>query len=208
MDLRWHGVTYRPNVAVPEELYEDFIDRAYGQGTNLKDTLLWKDQYERGFTSPDGNGGWYAFAYDGRKYLYLGSFSEEEIIDDFPDWEDYREEMEMKADVSKPKEAIRILRELYLDVNSQREWTGKGRLIADDTDCIDWFVDYWTFVRWNEHGNQCNISEIGFSGLIDMIVNPDEVSEYLLSSECDRGTELNARLMELNRRFSGRGGRR
>lgn len=208
MDLRWKGVTYLPGVVIPEDLYEDFIDRSYGVGYNLMVTRLWNDRYERGFVSPDGDGGWFAFAYDGRRYRYLGWFTSDEILEEEIDWYDYEYMMEMNADVATPDNAIAILRELYLNENSKSKWTDKGLRIANDTDCLDWFSEYWSFVRWNEHGNQDNISDIGFTGFIDIILDPEGVSEYLLMSECDRGTELEARLSMLHTRYLGKGGRR
>lgn len=202
MDLKWKGVTYLPGVVIPEELYEDWIDRAYGTGRNLKDTTLWKRTYQYGFIAPDGDGGWFAFANDGRRCLYLGSF-DDRIIPDEEDWEDYRTEKLMEADVSKPREAIWILRNLYLDQNSKDEWTEKGLRIASDKECLDWFVDYWTFVRWNERGNQCSVLEIGFTGFIDTILDPGQVSEYLLDAGCDRAVDLDTRLSVLARRYAG-----
>lgn len=199
--LRWKGVTYLPGVAIPEDLYEEYIDRAYGRGMSLRDTLIWNDRYERGFVTPDWEGGWYAFAYDGRKHYYLGQFGSEQLIPDEDSWEDHEYEMLLKADTSVPKEAIGILKDLYLDGRSDSRPSRTDLAIAGDEECIRWFIDYWTFVRWNEHGNQCSVSEIGFDGFIGMILRPAPVSEYLKEADCDTARELDRRLAKLHRKY-------
>lgn len=200
--LTWNGVSYSPGVVIPEEMYEDLIDRAYGSGMNLRDTLIWNDRYERGFALPDGRGMWDALVFDGRRHRYLGRFVKEQLVSDKEDWEDRESEMLLKADVSRPRDAIAILRDLYLDPRSGNRPTGKERMIADDADCIRWFVDYWTFVRWNERGNECAVSEVGFDGFADMILHPSQVSEYLKANDCDKSRDLIRRLSVLNKRYS------
>ena len=49
----WNGKRYGKGQIIPEAMYEEFIDRSYGTGHNLKETRLWKDTYERGFVCPD-----------------------------------------------------------------------------------------------------------------------------------------------------------
>lgn len=202
--VSWHGTTYLPGVVIPEEMYEYFIDRAYGNGINLRDTRIWNDRYERGFAVPDGSGAWEAFVSDGRRYRYLGRFVREQLASDDDDWEDREYEMLLKADASLPKDAIPILRDLYLDPRSGSHPTEKERRMASDPDCIRWFVDYWTFVRWNEHGDECMISEIGFDGFLDTILHPGDTIRYLSANDCDRARNLKERLSELNGRYSGR----
>lgn len=203
--VSWHGASYLPGVVIPEEMYEDFIDTAYGRGMNLRDTMIWSDRYERGFAVPDGKGAWEAFAFDGRRHRYLGRFGREQLVSDEQDWEDHVYEMLLKADVSLPREAIPILRDLYLDPRSGNRPTEAERRIASDADCIRWFIDYWTFVRWNERGNECSVSEVGFDGFVDMILHPKDVSDYLSANDCLTARELMDHLSRLNRRHSAKG---
>ena len=109
--------------------------------------------------------------------------------------------MLLKADTSIPRDAIPILRDLFLDSRSGEHPSGTDLAIADDDECIRWMIDYWTFVRWNERGNECMISEVGFRGFIDAILHPSEVSEYLKQADCDSAKELDRRLSRLNRRY-------
>lgn len=201
MMLRWRGVVYTPGVTIPEELYEDYIDRAYGRGMGLRDTLIWNDRFERGFASPDDEGGWYAFAFDGSRYVYLGQFTTEQLVPEGADWDDHEYEMLLKADTSIPRDAIPILRELFLDSRSGEHPNATELAIANDDECIQWMIDYWTFVRWNERGNECMISEVGFRGFIDTILHPSEVSEYLKEADCDSAKDLDRRLSRLCKRY-------
>ena len=74
------------------------------------------------------------------------------------------------ADRSAPDVGIGILRDLYLG----DPWgtTAAGRAIADDPEAIGFLVDYWRYVKWNEHGNEASLSEVGFEDLADMIIHP------------------------------------
>jgi hypothetical protein len=198
------GKEYRPGF-IPEAVYEDYIDIAYGRGEDLRNTLLWKDSYERGFVCPDGYGKWLAFAYDGKRHLFLGTFPEEKV---FPheeeDWYDYRERMFAEADRKPSPQAVDILRSLYLDGRNGRP---DPRLVsmAKDPACLKWFSDYWDYVRWNEHGNECSLSEVGFEGFADCILDPEPYLEYLLpeGDETDDGKILAEKLKLLHRRYAG-----
>ena len=198
----YKGKKIRPGV-VDEWLYEDFIDIAYGRGENLKNTLLWKDSYERGFICPDGNGKWLAFAYDGRNHLYLGTFTYDEMFaPEEEDWYEYSERKFADADRKPSPEAVDILRSLYLDERNGRP-DPRLKKIANDPACLKWFSDYWDYVRWNEHGNECSLSEVGFEGFADCILNPDHYLEYLLpeGDETDDGKILAEKLKLLHRRY-------
>ncbi len=99
--------------------------------------------------------------------------------------------------------AIRTLRELYL--SPTEESTPVGRAMAADPKCLDWMHDYWEYVKWNEHGNQCNLSEIGFDGFVDAILDPGNVLEYLLPEgripEYKDAIELADRLLALHEKY-------
>jgi len=203
----WNGKRYGKGQIIPEAMYEEFIDRAYGTGHNLKETRLWKDTYERGFVCPDENGGWDAFAYDGRNHRFLGTFSDDEAFShEEEDWEDYRDRMLSEADRKPSNEAIEILRALYADPRSKAEWSEDGMRMANDPDCLRWFSDYWSYVRWNEHGNECSLSEVGFNGFVETILHPEDFRGYLLEGGDDNGRDLADRLEGLNRKYSKKGG--
>ena len=201
----YKGKKIRPGV-VDEWLYEDFIDIAYGRGENLKNTLLWKDSYERGFVCPDGNGKWLAFAYDGRDHLYLGTFTNDEVFEpEEEDWNDYQDWMFSNADKAPSSEAVNIIRSLYLDERNKGIRRPIGERIFNDQGCLKWFAKYWDYVRWCEHGNECSLSEVGFDGFIDTFLNPEPYIEYLLpeGDETHEGKELAASLMRIHKRLVG-----
>lgn len=199
----WNGTEYRPGEIISEEMYEEYIDRASGRGANLKETNLWKDKYEMGFVCPNGMGGWDAFVYDGSKHRFLGTFSKEELFAPYREsWGDYRDRLMAEADRMSATEAIDVLRTIYVDPRSKREWTETGLKMANDPECLRWFSDYWAYVRWNEHGNECSLSEIGFGGFVDTILNYGDFIDYLREGDDTEGNELADRLEELSRKYS------
>ncbi len=203
--MKLHGKEFKPG-PIPEDVYEDFIDIAYGRGDNLKVTKLWKRSYVRGFVCPDGYNKWMAFAYDGRRYLFLGTFSYDEVFaPEEEDWNAYQEWMLSNADRSPSTEAVNVIRALYLDDHNRDIRRPIGEKIFNDQGCLTWFAKYWDYVRWNEHGNECSLSEVGFDGFIDTFLNPDPYIEYLLppGDEDERGKELAAGLMKIHRRLVG-----
>ena len=81
--------------------------------------------------------------------------------------------------------------------------------VARDGDCFAWICDYWDYVKWNEHGNECNFYDAGgYGGFLDQILDPDAMNdtiEYLLPDGripgYERAMELADRLMELHDRY-------
>ena len=205
----WKGRAYRKGQIISEQMYEEFIDIACGRGEGLKGTRLWKGSYERGFVCPDEEGNWIGFAYDGSRYHFLGTFSAEEVF--YPEeeyWYDYSERRLSEADSLPSVEAMDILRELYLDPRSKDDWTDEGLRMASDPECMGWFSDYWDYVRWCEHGNECSLSEVEFKGFVESVMNPQYVLEYLLNDSDERSEMLSERLRALNSRYAkGRMGR-
>ena len=125
---------------------------------------------------------------------------------DEDEWFDYQEEMYHRADKASSEKAIAILRDLYLDPRSSSEWTDVGREIADDKECLAWMANYWYYLRWNEHGNEASLSEVRFTGLIDSIIDPQYVLEYLghgIESGDDFPKVLSDQLIRLNRKYTG-----
>jgi hypothetical protein len=188
--------------------YEEYIDRAYGRGADLRETKLWKPAYERGFVCPDDNGGWLAFAYDGRRYRFLGTYGFDDVFEaEKEDPYEKRERLLLEADTSSVPKGIDILRRLYTDPDFRQEATSVGLKIAQDDECIVWICDYWDYVKWNEHGNECALSEAGFGSFVEDILDPHYALEYLMPEGREKaGTEeklLADRLMVLHRRYSG-----
>ncbi len=206
--MKYEGKTLKRG-EISEWAYEHFIDVAYGRGANLKDTKLWKPGYVRGFVCPDDNGGYFAFAYDGEKHLYLGDFKHSQVFEDEgEDKYDKEERMLREADRSNVIEAIDILRSLYLDPDFKELTTPEGMKIAGDPDCIKWMSDYWNYVKWNEHGNECSISEVRFEGFCEDLIDPSNAIEYLMPDgpkyADDTAKELAERLTRLNKKHFGK----
>ena len=202
--MYWNGKEYRPGI-VSEMLYEDYIDKAYGRGHNLRDTKLWRKGYVAGFVCPDGNGRFDAFVRLQSGYRYLGNYSYDDLFEpEVEDAYDWRNRMLALADSQSVEQGIQTLREIYLHPDFRYETSKAGLRMADDPLCMDWFVDYWKYVKWNERGNECSLSEVGFQGFIDTILDPRYVTEYLLPEGCetDEGEMLARRLEQLNRKYS------
>ncbi len=198
----------RPGI-ISEWDYEDYIDRAYGRGADLRETKIWKDSYERGFVCPDGNGDWLAFAYDGKRHRFLGTYGFDDVFGEDTngeeeDWYDYRERMYAMADRTTSADAIGILRNLYTDPRNTGK-TAAGMRIANDSECLQLMADYWSYVRWNEHGNECSLSEIGFEGFVTDILDPGYALNYLMpegpENAGDREKELAGRLKALHWKY-------
>ena len=75
------------------------------------------------------------------------------------------------ADGANVAAGVEILREVYLE--DTRGGDPVGLRIANDNDAVRFFIDYWSYVRWNERGNECLLSEVLFDGFVDMVLHPD-----------------------------------
>ena len=117
------------------------------------------------------------------------------------EWEDYEDDMLYTADVSLPEKAIGILRALYLDERNGEERKAYQMEIANDSECISFFIDYWEFVRLTEHGNTPSISEIGFGGFVNMILFPKEYLDYLSDIGGREAENLEKRLIALHGKY-------
>ena len=81
---------------------------------------------------------------------------------------------------------------------------------ARDADCFNWICDYWNYVKWNEHGNECNFFDAGgYGGFLDQILDPDAMNdaiEYLLPDGripgYERAMELADRLLALHEKYA------
>ena len=128
----------------------------------------------------------------------------------------YRRRMNDLANMSPTPEAIQILRELYLlpvqrpDIlqvclRPDERPTALGTAIVNDPDCLQFFADIWDY-NTVKYGGSGNISQFGMNGFIDMVLNPDDILDYLYSDgEACAGSEqrnLAIRLTDLNRRYT------
>ena len=77
-----------------------------------------------------------------------------------------------EADRSNTAAGIEILRTVYLADTGGADPVGAA--IADDNDAMRWMVNYWSYVHWNERGNEAALSEVLFDGFIDLIMNPQD----------------------------------
>lgn len=170
-------------------------------GFDLKETKLWDRSYKQGFVSPDISGKWRAFALIDGQYEELGLFPAEDVFTE-DDWDDFRDMMYSCADIcSSSYETIMILCCLYMDPRNDTRSPLGVRLVRD-ADFVEWAIDYWSFIKWNEHGNQPSVSDFdGWDGFVGAVQYPDD---YVESLEDSGRKDLAERLM----RFYGRGGRR
>ena len=171
----------------------------YKRGFDLKDTALWKRSYVGGYVYPNVSGEWDAYADDGKKMQYIGSYPATQIFQKADDWYDFCDMMLSCADIKPTAESIDILRCVYMDPRNDAT-SPFGVAVAIDPVCTEFFVDYWDFIRFNEHGNEASFNDIGgFKGLSDIIRYPAETLDYLYDAGED---ELAKRLIEISRRYA------
>ena len=128
--------------------------------------------------------------------------------EEYEDVYDRKDRLLRKADSMSTEDAIMTIRGIYLEPELRRFATEKGLEIADDPDCIRWFIDYWDYVRWNEHGNEASFQEMEFDSFVDTIGRPWFAIGYLLGGEHGiREEDLCRRLRELNLRHFGTRGK-
>ncbi len=188
-----NGKEYRVG-PIPEEVYEDYIDIGYGRGDWLENTKLWKPEYSAGFVCPDGYGEYHAFAIIKGKNFYLGTYTMEETFEpEVPDWE---EEMLEKARHARPRVQMQILKDILLT----KPHTPIQEEMAEDPEVSEFIEDYWEFVVWNEHGNQCSLEELGYyPGVLEMVFDIEPYREYLSYEP-----SLWDRLVKLHQKYAGR----
>ena len=167
-----------------------------GYGCVPVSDTVYGDTYAQGFAKFTDRG-WDVYVQEGKNFLYLGRFGNGILRDVNDDWYFYREKRMTDADSLPSKEAIGLLRDIYVDPDNREEWSEIGLTIAADKECLDYFADYWSYLRWNEHGNECSLAEVGFGGLVNDIIDPWYVLDYLGEEE-----GLKDRLVELHMRYS------
>ena len=171
----------------------------YKRGFDLKDTALWKRSYVGGYVYPNVSGEWDAYADDGKKMNFLGSFPAIQVFKTADDGYDFSDMMLSCADIKPTAESIDILRCVYMDPRNDVT-SPFGVAVAIDPVCTEWFVDYWDFIRYNERANTPSFFDIkGFHGLADIIRYPAETVEYLYRYDEE---QLAKRLIEISRRYA------
>lgn len=171
----------------------------YRRGFDLEDTALWKKSYVGGYVYPNPSGEWDAYADDGKKLKFIGTFPAIQVFKTADDWYDFYDMMLLCADIKPTAESIDILRCVYMDPRNDTTFPF-GVAVAIDPVCTEWFVDYWDFIRFNEHGNEASFFDLGgFKAFVDTIHYPAQTLEYLYDAGED---ELAERLIEISRRYA------
>ena len=123
--------------------------------------------------------------------------------DEDEDYYEYRARLLWDADRDNGVFGIELLKFVFL--LPENDPSPLEVKIAGDGDCFKWICDYWEYVKWKEHGNECCLSEIGYDGFIDAILDPGNVLEYLLPEGRINGYEdeidLADRLLALHERY-------
>lgn len=93
------------------------------------------------------------------------------------------EEVLCLADKMKTADAMKLSRLVFIASCRDAEKTKYCHLL-DDEDVLQFATDYWEFVRYNEHGNECSFAEFSYGEFLDEICGmcPAQVFEYL--QEC------------------------
>lgn len=108
-------------------------------------------------------------------------------------------------------EADRMDRPIKLLLDVYKRYQPKDSLadrVANDEEALRWLDDYWQYVRWNEHGNQASIEEVGgFVGFAHTFDNAEYYLDYLLYDDYDKIDDdtknLYDRLMSIAQRYGG-----
>lgn len=80
-------------------------------------------------------------------------------------------------------EADRMSRPIHLLLETYQKYEEHdpdADRVADDRQALEWLDDYWEYVKWNEHGNESSIDEVGgFRGLARTVTDSDYVDSTL-----------------------------
>ncbi|MBE6526363.1 MAG: hypothetical protein E7Z63_01135 [Thermoplasmata archaeon] len=192
-EMEWNGRFYGPMSVISEEMYEDFIDMAnYYGGGDLRDTPLWgnvivHDKSSKYIPIPRMERGFYVNVrsdeaatfcrMNSGTYVFLGMYNPMDLLD----WYDYKDAKLREAEKTRDtRKAFGILADLYKDPRNT-DATPVGLAIADSKGIINALADYWAYVKWNEHGNEASLVELGgLDGFIDIVLDPEVVKDYLM----------------------------
>lgn len=119
-------------------------------------------------------------------------------VDRFMDPEDYEVESREEGDSVRilwreSPSAMAIVREIVI-----RDDPSIERIARDDR-VFSWICGYWSFVSWNEHGNEIGYHELAYDGgfrdiLNQLVYNPGVLEDYIRG---DIGDELNDEQLHL-----------
>ena len=80
-------------------------------------------------------------------------------------------------------EADRMSRPIHLLLETYQKYEEHdpdADRVADDSEALEWLDDYWEYVKWNEHGNESSIDEVGgFKGFARTVTDSDYVEATL-----------------------------
>lgn len=80
-------------------------------------------------------------------------------------------------------EADRMSRPIHLLLETYQKYEEhdpNADRVADDREALEWLDDYWEYVKWNEHGNESSIDEVGgFKGFAYTVTDSDYVEATL-----------------------------
>lgn len=120
--------------------------------------------------------------------------------------EDYADEVEnlndmVTIDWRQTSSPMYVVREVAIRNNP------KIAKLARDPEIFSWICDYWSYVQWNEHGNEISYEELAEEGYFESILNeitydPSELKDYIIGD----GVEIQdqKRLLEGLERISKR----
>lgn len=171
------------------------------KGFDLESTALWRESYVDGYVYPNPSGEWDAYADDGKKMKFIGSYPATAIFQKASDWYDFYDMILAVAEMKPSAESIDILRCLYMDPRNDPP-SPLGVAVTSDPECREWFVDYWNFVRYNERNNVASFFDIdGFKGFVDIIRYPAQTLDYLYDAGEDGLAE---RLTDISKRYASK----
>lgn len=90
-------------------------------------------------------------------------------------------------------EADRLSRPIHILLDTYQKYEEhdpNADAVANDREALEWLDDYWEYVKWNEHGNESSIDEVGgFRGFARTVTDSDYVDstlDYLIYDDYDK----------------------
>lgn len=196
----------RKPTRVPEGVYEGAIDRYYGYGEPLPQSLKEKYGFEYGFITPNDRCRYEIFGHRNGQYYFFELEHEDIVFDE--DLEEKRwDETEPKS--NRGKDVMDWLFEGFCQEFDDQMLIG----LAQVPEIRQWLVDFWDWIHDIDH-NAATAEEVGTWGfrhdLLDITgLEPDEyVFELLSAGEPpenwdSRERDLIQRRAELQMKYSG-----
>lgn len=86
--------------------------------------------------------------------------------------------VETMVDKFNDKRGISLLKFMFI-VEASTQDIQKFQPMLDDENVYNWIVDYWGYVHWNEHGDECALSEVGYGRFLWGILEPENYIKCL-----------------------------